>query len=185
MTEKIRYTLKEILLLENLHDCDEFMMLRENPLKLIDRGYEYLDRGEYAKAFNLFKAGVEIDRSDPDILNGIGIALCEMGHLKEAKKVLEYAIAANPEDPIIYANMAGVMWEECDYDSAIFYYSKSIEIDSDIEETFFNLINLYMETGMLFMALITCGRFIEQFPENKEALALRDDIILNLGLSII
>lgn len=185
MTEKTRYNLKEMLLLENLHDSDELMMLRENPAELIDRGYEYLDKGEYARAFNIFKAGAELDRSDPDILNGLGIALCEMGLLNEAKKVLEYAIIKNPDDPIIYANMAGVMWEEYDYDSAIYYYSKSIEFDPEIEETFFNLINLYMETGMLFMALITCGRFIEQFPDNDEALALRDDIILNLGLSII
>ncbi len=185
MTEKTRYNLKEMLLLENLHDSDELMMLRENPAELIDRGYEYLDKGEYARAFNIFKAGAELDRSDPDILNGLGIALCELGLLNEAKKVLEYAIIKNPDDPIIYANMAGVMWEECDYDNAIYYYSKSIEFDPEIEETFFNLINLYMETGMLFMALITCGRFIEQFPDNDEALALRDDIILNLGLSII
>ena len=183
MTEKTRYNLKEILLLENAHDSDDLLLLRENPLKLIDRGYEYLDRGEYCRAFNIFKTGAEIDRTDPDILNGLGIALCEMGLLKEAKKVLDYAIETNPDDAIIYANMAGVMWEKCDYSSAIYYYSKSIEFDPEIEETYFNLINLYMETGSLFTALTTCNDFIGRFPGNEEALALRDDIILNLGIS--
>ncbi len=185
MTEKKRYNLKDMLLLENLHDSDELMMLRENPVELIDRGYEYLDKCDYAKAFNIFKVGAEIDRADPDILNGLGIALCEMGLLKEAKQILEYAIIKNPDDPIIYANMAGVLWEEYDYNNAIYYYTKSIELDSEIEETFFNLINLYMETGTLFMALITCNNFIEKFPDNEEALSLREDIILNMGLSII
>jgi hypothetical protein len=55
------------------------MMLRENPVELIDRGYEYLDKCEYAKAFNIFKAGAEIDRADPDILNGLGSPSAKWG----------------------------------------------------------------------------------------------------------
>jgi tetratricopeptide (TPR) repeat protein len=81
--------------------------------------------------------------------------------------------------------MAGVLWEQGDYHSAIYYYSKSLELDPEIEEIYFNLINLYMEAGMLFMALATCNEYIQKFPEDEEALLLRDDIILNLGISFI
>jgi len=185
MKENTRYNLKDTLIKENYHESDEFLKLRDNPLKLIDRGYEYIDKGEYKKAFNLFKMGAKSDRTDPDILNGMGICLCEMGLLKESRQVLEYAIEKNPDDPVIYANIAGVLWEEMEYDRAIYYYNKSIEIDPEIEETFFNLINLYIETGSLFMAFIECNRFIKNFPENKEALELQEDIILNLGISFI
>jgi tetratricopeptide (TPR) repeat protein len=185
MTEKLRYNLKEVLLLENHHDSDELMMLRDKPLQLIDRGYDYIDKCEYSRAFKVFVAGARIDRKDPDILNGLGIALCEMGLLKEARLILEYAITIHPDDPVIFANMAGVLWEQCDYDNAIYYYTRAIEIDSDIEETFFNLINLYIEIGSLYMALMTCGKFLECFPDSEEATGLRNDIILNLGLSFI
>lgn len=185
MTEKARYNLKEVLLLENYRDTDELMMLRDNPVLLIDMGYDYIDNCEYGKAFKMFTAGAALDKKDPDILNGLGICLCEMGLLKEARQVLDYAIQIHPDDPVIFANMAGVLWEQTDYNMAIYYYNRSIEIDPKIEETFFNLINLYIETGSLFMALITCTRFIESFPDSSEALELRDDIILNLGISFI
>jgi len=185
MTEKARYNLKDVLMLENYHDSDELMMLRDNPVQLIDRGYDYIDKCEYSKAFKVFTAGAGVDKKDPDILNGLGICLCEMGLLKEAKQVLEYAIQIHPEDPVIFANMAGVLWEQTDYNNAVYYYSRAIEIDPEIEETYFNLINLYIETGSLFMALITCTKFIETFPDSEEAIGLRDDIILNLGISFI
>lgn len=185
MTEKARYNLKDVLLLDNHHDSDELMMLRDNPLQLIDKGYDYIDRCEYSKAFKVFTAGAGVDKKDPDILNGLGICLCEMGMLKEARQVLEYAIHIHPDDPVIFANMAGVLWEQTDYNNAIYYYTRAIEIDPEIEETFFNLINLYIETGSLFMALITCTKFIETFPHSEEAAGLRNDIIMNLGISFI
>ena len=179
MTEKIRYNLKEAL----IRDSEEMVMLRNNPGQLIDRGYEYIELGDYPRAFKIFAAGAEIDRTDPDILNGLGIALCELGKLEEARAVLDYAIETNPEDPVIHANMAGVLWEQCEFQAAIHYYTRSIELDPEIEETFFNLINLYMDSGYLFMAFITCRRFLDRFPEHKEGLDLMDDIILSLGIS--
>ncbi len=185
MKENARYKLNDTIIKENFHETEELVKLRDNPIKLIDRGYEYINIGEYKKAFNLFKVGAKADRSDPDILNGMGICLCEMGLLKEARQVLEYAIEKNPDDPVIYANIAGVLWEEMDYDKAIYYYNRSIEIDPEIEETFFNLINLYIETGSLFMAFMECNKFMSTFPDNKEAIELQEDIILNLGISFI
>ena len=185
MKENTRYNLKDKLIKESFHDSDEFLKLRDNPGKLIDKGYEYIDSGDYKKAFKLFTLGAKTDRTDPDLLNGLGICLCEMGKLNEAKQVLEYAIEKNPDDPVIYANIAGVLWEQMEYDMAIYYYNKSLEIDPGIEETCFNLINLYIETGSLFMAFIECNKFMKAFPDNKEALVLQEDIILNLGISFI
>ena len=109
MKENTRYKLSETIIKENFHETEELVKLRDNPIKLIDRGYEYIDIGEYKKAFNLFKIGARADRSDPDILNGMGICLCEMGLLKEARQVLEYAIEKNPDDPVIYANITKIL----------------------------------------------------------------------------
>ena len=83
------------------------------------------------------------------------------------------------------ANLAGTCWEQDNIEEAIFYYTKSIDLDSEIEETHLNLVNLYMEIGALFMAFIACNRCIEIFPDNEEARELMDEIILSLGLSLV
>jgi tetratricopeptide (TPR) repeat protein len=128
--------------------------------------------------------GAASNHRDPDILNGLGITLCEMGRLHESRQVLKIAVDITPDDAITLANMAGVLWEMNDYEEAIHFYRKSLEADPEIEETHYNLINLYMETGSLFMAFIHCQDLINMNGESEEAREMMEDIILNLGISI-
>ncbi len=151
---------------------------------IIDFGYECVDCGEYKKAFQLFSIGVRINGYDPDILNGLGISLCEMGRLRASALILEKAIKMYPGDAVILANLAGVYWEAGDFDSAIYYYHKSLEYDDNLIETYFNLINLYCETGDLYIAYITCLNLLKLEPDNDEAIELRDEILLNIGISL-
>jgi tetratricopeptide (TPR) repeat protein len=88
------------------------------------------------------------------------------------------------EDPVTFANLAGVYWELGDFDMAVYNYHRSIKLDPDIEETYYNIINLYIEMGSLYMAFMLCLEFQSRFPENSEASDLLSDIILNLGLSL-
>ncbi|MFC1670322.1 tetratricopeptide repeat protein [Spirochaetota bacterium] len=166
-------------------DCNEeiedLKELGKNKVALIDRGYEYVHNGEYSKAFRLFCNAIKLSDSDPEILNGLGISLCELGKLHESQRVLQRSARLNPEDAFTYANLAGVCWEQKDFNQAIYYYYKSINLDPKIEESYFNLINLYIETGSLYMALITCIEYYKRFPNIEDAKELLYDIILNLG----
>ncbi|OHD66368.1 MAG: hypothetical protein A2176_07765 [Spirochaetes bacterium RBG_13_51_14] len=162
---------------------EELTELRENPSILIDTGYEYVEMGDYDKALKLFSIGAMLDNSDPDILNGLGITLCELGRFKKSKQILERSIRLNPNDAVTIANLAGVCWEMGEPEQAIYYYSQSMEINPDIEEIHFNLINLYIETGSLFMAYISCLTFLERFPDDGEAKELMEEILLNLAIS--
>ena len=54
------------------------------------------------------------------------------------------------------ANLAGVCWEMGEPEQAIYHYNQSLDINPDIEEIHFNLINLYIETGALYMAYMSC-----------------------------
>lgn len=163
---------------------EELNELRENPSLLVDTGYEYVEMGEYDKALKLFSIGAMLNNSDPEILNGLGITLCELGKLKMSKQVLERSCRLNPDDAITLANLAGVCWEMGEDEEALYHYSRSLEINSDIEEIHYNLINLYIETGALYMAYISCLNFLEQFPDDEEAQELLDEIILNLAISM-
>ncbi|MBN2158883.1 MAG: tetratricopeptide repeat protein [Spirochaetes bacterium] len=163
---------------------EELSELRENPSLLIDTGYEYVEMGDYEKALKLFSIGAMLNSTDPDILNGLGITLCELGKFKKSKQILEHSIRLNPDDAVTLANLAGVCWEMGEPEQAIFYYSRSLEINPDIEEIHFNLINLYIEAGALYMAYISCLNFIERFPDDGEARELLEEIILNLAISM-
>ncbi len=175
--------LKSIILKDAPLGFDELTELSGNPTLLIDTGYEYVELGKYEEAFNLFSVGASRDNTDPDILNGLGITLCELGKLEESRRILMRAARYNPDDPVTFANLAGVCWEIGEYECAIYYYNRSLELNTEIEEIHFNLINLYIEAGSLYMAFIACLNFQEIFPGNEEAEELLQDIILNMGLS--
>ena len=93
-----------------------------------------------------------------------------MGRFNESRKILERAIRINDEDAVTFANLAGVYWELEDYDMAIHNYHRSISLDAEIEETYYNIINLYIETGSLYMAFILCLEFRSRFPEKQRGL---------------
>jgi Tfp pilus assembly protein PilF len=175
-------SLKNLLLKEGLLNPDELSEFKNNPILLIDIGYECVEQGKYEQAYELFKMGMSMDNSDPDILNGLGITLCEMGKFDESKTVLLQALQSTPEDAITLANIAGVCWEMESYDEAIYYYHQALKNDSDIEEIYFNLINLYMENDMLHIAYITALDFVKAFPQSKDASDLLNDILINMAL---
>ena len=164
-------------------NSEEISELKNNSILLIDMGYECVESGEYEEAYELFSMGRSINNTDPDILNGLGITLCEMGRYRESRDILKEAIKTEPHDAITLANLAGVCWETEDYDEAIYYYHMALKEDAQIEEIYFNLINLYIESDMLYVAYITALEFIKVFPDNIEAKELIDDILINLALS--
>lgn len=180
MKDQISYKEK----LKKILTREELIEFSDNIENLIDFGYEYVELGDYKRAFQLFSIGIRLNGSDPDILNGLGISLCELGRTRASMQVLERAVDLYPDDAITLANLAGIYWEVGDYDRAICFYNRSIEIDPEIQETHFNLINLYYERGDLFLAYIASLALLKVHPGNIQAEELRDDILLNLGISI-
>lgn len=175
-------SLRSLILKEGPLNPEELLELKNNSILLIDMGYEYVESGKYEEAYRLFTMGMSVDNSDPDILNGLGITLCELGRFHESKTILLKAINADPGDAVTLANIAGVCWELEEYDEAIYYYHQALKEDPEIEEIYFNLINLYIESDMLYMAYITALTFVKKFPENDEARCLLEDILINLAL---
>lgn len=170
--------IKRILTSEELHE------FYNDGSSLVDLGYDYVEIGDYKRAFKLFSLEARLNGSDPDVLNGMGISLCELGKFRASRLVLEKAVELYPDDAITLANLAGVYWEEYEFEKAIYYYTRSINIDRSILESHFNLTNLYYEQGDLFMAYITCMNAHKQYPDNEQVNDLLNDIILNLGLTV-
>ena len=143
-------------------------------------GYEYMELGDYKKAFQIFSLVIRLNGNDPDSLNGIGMSLCELGRLKTSRAILEKTAELYPDDAITLANIAGIYWEEGDIGNSIHHYCKSLAIDESILETHFNLINLYYDQGDLFMAYIACLDLLKIYPDNiksKKTVILRTKYI--------
>lgn len=149
---------------------------------LIDSGYESVEKGDYETALVKFSEGASINNTDTEILNGIGLCLCELGRSDEAKTILHRARRLDPDDPIACANLAGVYWDLEDFDSAIYYYNLSIEMNPAFEDIHFNLINLYMEIGYCYMAYSLALKAKQLFPDDEEIEELINDIILNMAI---
>ena len=185
MTDKQKLNaLKELLTKEISIESENFDELNYNHIAMIDKAYELVEMGDFKEALELFTMVAADDESDPDILNGLGITLSELGRLQESQLVLEKAARLNPHDAAIYSNLAGVYWDQNELDKAIYFYNKAIELDPEIEDTYLNLIYLYMEAGSLYMAFINCLNIKKIFPDNDEVDELMEEIILNLGISI-
>ena len=170
---------------DQLIDFEDSIELRKNRNLLIDKAYELIHDANYDQAYKLLCLGLQDNSTDPDVLNGLGVVLCETGRLDDAQLVLQRAIRYNPNDAVTMANFAGVCWELELYERAIYFYNKSLEIDPELEDVYFNLINLYLETDSIFMAFITCVSFSDNFPDSIDAKELLEDIILSLGLMML
>jgi hypothetical protein len=57
---------------------DELLEYSEDEESLIDIGYDCLETGDFKKAFKIFSMVVRFNSEDPDGLNGLGVALCEL-----------------------------------------------------------------------------------------------------------
>jgi Flp pilus assembly protein TadD len=179
-SEKFNYVgekLKKILSREELE------AVNEDADQLIDLGFESVELGEYEKAYDLFTINMTMNGSSPDAVNGLAISLCEMGQTDKALEVLQYAAKLYPDDSITLTNLAGIYLEKMDHDNAIYYYTRSLEFNSQIMDTYFNLANAYYERGDFFMAYLTSLNLVREFPDDEQALKFRDDLLLDIAIS--
>ena len=169
--------------LKKILSREELEAVKEDVDQLIDLGFESVEHGEYERAYDLFTINMTMSGSSPDAVNGLAISLCEMGETDKALEVLEYAAKLYPEDAITLTNLAGIYLEKMDHDNAIFYYTKSLQYNSEIMDTYFNLANAYYERGDFGMAYLTSLNLVKAFPDDPQALKFRDDLLLDIAIS--
>ena len=169
--------------LKKLLSREELEAVDKDVDQLIDMGFESVEQGEYERAYDLFTINMTMSGSSPDAVNGLAISLCEMGKTDKALEVMEYAAKIYPDDAITLTNLAGIYLEKMDNDNAIYYYTKSLECNPQIIDTYFNLANAYYERGDFFMAYLTSLNLVKEFPDDETATKFRDDLLLDIAIS--
>lgn len=82
-------------------------LTREQQLKiLLEWGEEKFSRGDFRGAVRIFKRVLEIDRTNSEALNNIGVIQWQLGDTASAMTIFQNSLAINPRDPDALGNLA-------------------------------------------------------------------------------
>jgi tetratricopeptide (TPR) repeat protein len=101
---------------------------RDNLLKLINA---YQDRGDDFSTVAAYKQYLEFFPNDAEILVNLAYAYMNLGNYDEAQKVCERAIASDNTYASAYNALGNLLGDKTEYNRAIEYYRRAIEINKD------------------------------------------------------
>lgn len=120
-------------------------------------GMEWMRPGSYDKAIRYFSSAVSIW---PRLANAYferGVAHNLMGDKDQALQDFERAAGANPAMPQAYAGMGTIFRERGDYQRAIEEYTKSLEIQGNLDA--------YFERGQTYESMGQYQKAIDDFDQ--------------------
>jgi len=98
----------------------------------------YLETGEIDKAKEYLHKIGELDdlfaKENKHIFNEVAINLRKQKMYDEAIKNYKKAIIVDPEDEVLYYNMARAYYEKGELENALKYFKKSVELNPDFNE---------------------------------------------------
>lgn len=142
----------------------------EKPYWLIyfSRGICYDRIGQFDKTEADMKKALEISPNEPDVLNYLGYSwLTKRQNIEQAKKMIEEAYDARPEDAEIIDSMGYTLYIEGDFTSAQEYFEQALERipnDPTINE---HLGDAYWQLGHKVEANYQWRRALEDKPDEE------------------
>ncbi len=172
--EKI--TKNELLELEkkapNQADKKKISELKYNYFLIIDK------KGKKQEAIDLALKELENDPNNSNLLNFVGYSYVEQGiNLEEAEKLLNKAIALNPEDPFITDSMGWFYYKKKNYALALDYLMRALQYESDEPTLLEHIADVYYATGDKQKALEYFKKSLENIKkQNKDYLRVKEKI---------
>lgn len=137
--------------------------------------YERLSDWDNAEAD--LKKALELNPNQPDVLNYLGYSWLTRGkHIPKAKRLLEKAISARPNDAHIIDSMGWALYNLGDYNNAVSYLERAIELmpgDATINE---HLGDAYWQAGRKTEAKFQWERSLVYSPDPEQEAAIRDKL---------
>ena len=124
------------------------LVLTDNPkdsISYYQRGFVYLDSGEYQRAVNDFTAAFNFSKTSADACFNIGKSYSGLGDFNNAIEYYKMALTLFPNDKFSFYEI-GYSYASASVpnnDSALKYYNKAIEQDKNYYEPYFNRGLLY------------------------------------------
>jgi len=125
--------------------------------------------GKNDTALELLQRSVALDASAP-LLNNLGLVHEQLGHLAEAGRTYEQALAADPGFAEAWYNMGNVHQKLFHYPQAIEAYQEAITLRPNYPEACNNLACAQLELGRLAEAERSCIEAVRRNPSLNEAI---------------
>jgi tetratricopeptide (TPR) repeat protein len=138
-------------------------------------GEWYLEKGDFARAIEVFNDAITLDENNKDARNGMsealalkGNTLLEQDQAKAARAVFLEAIKYDPSNAAAYFGLGEVYADLEQIDEAISSYERSLEANKDLTEIYVPLGVLYFQKGNIAKADELLTKALAQSTESFE-----------------
>ena len=125
--------------------------------------------GRLEEAEQLYRSILENQPTNFDVINNLGIILCNLGSLDEAETSYKKAIELKPDYPEAYNNLGNTLLKLERLDEAELSCKKAIELKPDYPEAYNNLGNTLLKLERLDEAELSYKKAIELKPDYADA----------------
>jgi tetratricopeptide (TPR) repeat protein len=134
-----------------------------------ERGIAEERAHEWPKAEADFKKALQLSPDEPFVLNYLGYSWTEQGvHLKEARRMIERAAAARPNDGAIIDSLGWIALREGDTARAVKDLEKAVELQPEDPTINGHLGDAYWAVGRRLEALYQWRRALSLNPEPED-----------------
>jgi predicted O-linked N-acetylglucosamine transferase (SPINDLY family) len=120
---------------------------------ILERAKTLQQQGQLASAEELYKKFLELEPSNFEVLNALGILSGQSGQLERAARYFEEAIAADPNNPSPYCNRGMALSQLNQLGAAVASFDQAIRLNLSDPIPYFCRGNSYRALGQLDRAL--------------------------------
>jgi tetratricopeptide (TPR) repeat protein len=110
-------------------------------------GFLRLQQGNKDGAIAAYERAAQLNPSDCESLNDLGLTYLETGRPKEAQRVLAWCLATEPENALAHNGLGLVAIRRQDLLGARNHFEKAVQFDPDLLEAYLNLGRIYKMLG--------------------------------------
>ncbi len=142
-----------------------------------NRGIAYDRSGNWPKAEADFRHALKLSPNQPSVLNYLGYSLADQGRdLPEARRMIERALAAHPNDGAIVDSLGWVTLKQGDVAGAVRYLERAVELAPEDSTVNGHLGDAYLAAGRRLEAAFQWQRALDLKPEPADAAKLREKL---------
>jgi arylsulfatase A-like enzyme/Flp pilus assembly protein TadD len=126
--------------------------------------YLNLRQGNKDEAIVAYERAAQLNPSDSESLNDLGMAYLETGKPQEAERVFKWSLATDEKFALGYNGLGLVAIERRDLPAARGYFEKAVQLDPDLLEARLNLGRIYKINGDKAKARACFEEFLKKAP---------------------
>ena len=151
---------------KEIQDADRDAKIQE----YTDSGINYSERGEYAKAVEMFQKAVNLNQNNAVSHFNLGVAYRNFQEYDKAIKSLQKAAANDPKYINAYSELADIYYQvKKDIPNAVKMYQRIIAIDPNNADAYYKLGFIYRDSKEIDKAIESFQKVVAIDPKNIQA----------------